>query len=157
MGISNGDGDGGGDRRRWLWGHFPVPAGCRNRDFLSPKSPLRWRQRCGTFRGFLIDDLGFWYRQASYRRRVKVDGRPGGPHHALARPRVVRTKGVWPPCGPSPTLLLAPWVFRENSNFGFCPVQFREYSFSDFLEPKTAENRQLALRHLVNRLIPENV
>ena len=25
-----------------------------------------------------------------------------------------------------------------------------------FLEPKTAENRELALRHLVNRLVPEN-
>jgi hypothetical protein len=34
------DGDGGevdGDRWRWLWGHFPVPAGCRNRDFCPPK------------------------------------------------------------------------------------------------------------------------
>jgi hypothetical protein len=21
----------------WLWGHFPVPAGCSNRDFCPPK------------------------------------------------------------------------------------------------------------------------
>ena len=27
---------------------------------------------------------------------------------------------------------------------------------STFLEPKTAENRELALWHLVNRLVPEN-
>jgi hypothetical protein len=26
-----------GDGWRWLWGHFPVPAGCRNRDFCPPK------------------------------------------------------------------------------------------------------------------------
>jgi hypothetical protein len=34
------DGDGGdddGDRWIWLRGHFPVPAGCRNRDFCLPK------------------------------------------------------------------------------------------------------------------------
>ena len=63
MGISNGDGDGGGDRWRWLWGHFPVLVGCRNRDFLSPESPLRWRRRCGTFRGWRLDDLGFLHRE----------------------------------------------------------------------------------------------
>jgi hypothetical protein len=26
-----------GDRWRWLWGHFPIPAGYRNRDFCPPK------------------------------------------------------------------------------------------------------------------------
>jgi hypothetical protein len=34
------DGDGGagdGDRWRWLWGHFPVLAGCRNRYFYPLK------------------------------------------------------------------------------------------------------------------------
>jgi hypothetical protein len=34
------DGDGGdndGDRWRWLWGHFPIPAGCQNRDLYPPK------------------------------------------------------------------------------------------------------------------------
>jgi hypothetical protein len=47
IGGSNGDGGGGevdgdggdgdGDRWRWLRGHFPIPAGCRNRDFCPPK------------------------------------------------------------------------------------------------------------------------
>jgi hypothetical protein len=60
IGGSNGDGDGGevdgdggdgdGDRWRWLQGHFPVPVGCRNRDFC----PLK----------FVFDDGGavelFW-------------------------------------------------------------------------------------------------
>jgi hypothetical protein len=30
-------GDGDGDRWTWLRGHFPVPVGCRNRDFCPPK------------------------------------------------------------------------------------------------------------------------
>jgi hypothetical protein len=34
----DGDGrDGDGDQWRWLRGHFPVPAGCWNRDFCPPK------------------------------------------------------------------------------------------------------------------------
>jgi hypothetical protein len=37
-GELDGDGeDGDGDRWRWLRGHFPVLAGCQNRDFYPPK------------------------------------------------------------------------------------------------------------------------
>jgi hypothetical protein len=37
-GEVNGDGgDGDGDRWRWLQGHFPIPVGCRNRDFCPLK------------------------------------------------------------------------------------------------------------------------
>jgi hypothetical protein len=35
--VDGDGGDGDGDRWRWLRGHFPVPAGCRNRDFYPPK------------------------------------------------------------------------------------------------------------------------
>jgi hypothetical protein len=41
--------------------------------------------------------------------------------------------------------------------FGFCFVQFREYFLFNFSETqKTAENRELELWHLVNRLVLEN-
>ena len=150
MGISNGDGDGGGDRWRWLRGHFLVPAGCQNRDFLSPESPLWWWRRCGTFHGWRLDDLGFLHREASYRRRGKVGGRPGGPHHALAWPRVARAKG-W--CG----RLVAPLrlffglhvSFSKILTLAFVPSNSENIDFLTFLEPKTAENRQLALWHLL--------
>jgi hypothetical protein len=37
-GEVDGDGrDGDGDRWRWLWGHFPIPAGCWNREFYPSK------------------------------------------------------------------------------------------------------------------------
>src|SRR3954462_12956993 len=78
MGISNGDEDGDGDRWRWLRGHFPVPAGCQNRDFLSLESPLRWRRRCGTFHGFLVDSLGFLGQGLLIGEGGKVGGGPGG-------------------------------------------------------------------------------
>ena len=87
---------------RWIWlrGHFPIPAGCRNRDFLSPESPLRWRWRYRDFCGFLMDALGFLGRRLLIGAGIKVGGRPGGPHHALARPGLARAKGgvatLWP-------------------------------------------------------------
>src|SRR4051812_39679989 len=72
MGIINSDGDGGGDLWRWLPGHFPVTAGCQNRDFLSPESPARWRQRYRGFRGFLLDALGFLGRRLLIGAGIKV-------------------------------------------------------------------------------------
>ena len=158
MGISNSDGDGGGDRWRWLQGHFPVPAGCRNRDFLSPKSPLRWWRCCGTFYGFLIDYLGFMHREASYRRRGKVGGRPGGPHHLVARPGLARAT-TW--CGrPVAPLRIVFWLRVPHGKILTLPFvlsNFENIDFLTFLEPKTTENMQLALWHLVNRLVLENV
>ena len=146
MGISNGDGDGGGDRWRWLRGHFPVPAGCRNRDFLSPKSPLRWQRRCGTFRGWRLDDLGFLHQEASYRRRGKIGGQPGGPHHLVARP------GLWPLSvsssgSVSPLVKYRLWLLSR-------PIP-RIFIFWIFWNQKIEENRQLALWNLVNRLVQE--
>jgi hypothetical protein len=35
--VDGDSGDGDGDRWRWLRGHFPVPAGSRNRDFCPLK------------------------------------------------------------------------------------------------------------------------
>ena len=107
MGISNGDGDGGGDRWRWLRGHFPVPAGCRNRDLLSPEPPLRWRRCCGTFRGWRLDDLGFMHREALIGKRG-AEGVPEGPTPPLARPGLARATR-W--CGhPLALLRLVFWL-----------------------------------------------
>ena len=36
IGVSNGDGDGGGVDGDGSGGQFPVPVGCRNRDFCPP-------------------------------------------------------------------------------------------------------------------------
>jgi hypothetical protein len=41
--------------------------------------------------------------------------------------------------------------------FGFCFVQFREYFLCNFFETqKQQKNWELALWHLVNRIVPEN-
>ena len=50
-----------------------------------------------------------------------------------------------------------PYCSGKNRHIGFCPVQFREYAFFSFSQTKNSKKRQLALRHLVNRLVPESV
>jgi hypothetical protein len=48
-------------------------------------------------------------------------------------------------------------VLGKNRNFSFCFVQFWEYLLCNFYwNTKTAENRELTLWHLINRLVPEN-
>ena len=114
MGINNGDGYGGGDRWRWLRGHFPVMAGCRNRDFISLESPFRWRRHYGGFSGSMIDPLGFLGRSLLIGEEGEVGGGPGVPHPLWARPRV----------GPCPPRVWPSW-FPPPSHFRFS-VSLRE-------------------------------
>ena len=50
-------------------------------------------------------------------------------------------------------LLEASW---QNRTLGVDFVQFREYFLTRISETKNSRKQQLALRHLVNRLVPEN-
>ena len=84
--------------------------------------------------------------EASYRRKGRPRGCPRRPHHPLvwARPgRVAR----W--CGWAPTPLCLIFWLRESSGeigfLAFVPSNSENIHFLTFLEPKTAENRQLAL------------
>jgi hypothetical protein len=84
----DGDGskvDGGGrdgDRARWRWlrGHFPVPAGCWNRDFCPLKFVFDDGGAAELFWKFFADSLRVFYPEASYRQRGIVRGLPGAPH-----------------------------------------------------------------------------
>ena len=82
---------------------------------------------------------------------------PEGPTPPLgvARPGP-RLGQVRPPRGASLSPLLALALLREIRNFGFCFIQFREYFLCKISETKNNRKQELALRHLVNRLVPEN-
>jgi hypothetical protein len=78
------------------------------------------------------------------RRSHHLVARPGGgPHHHL----------VWLPLGPPPALLWTPSSCQVIRKFSFCFVQFREYFLCNFSE---TQKQEMALWHLVNRLVPEN-
>jgi hypothetical protein len=108
------------------------------------------------FHGKLIGSLGFSRRGEYIGRRARqevgqVAPPPGGaaragPYHPM----------VWLAPGSPPSLLWTLSRVGKNRNFGFCFVQFQEYFLCSFSETQKNENRELALWHLVNRLVPEN-
>jgi hypothetical protein len=76
---------------------------------------------------------------------------PGGTARGWAAPPHGEA-GPWPPSGSLSVLVLRPgkvgvWVFVSSNSENISRVAF--------LNTKTAENRELALWHLVNSLVPE--
>jgi hypothetical protein len=86
--------------------------------------------------------------EALYRRRGVVRGLPGTPHTRAARPRA----GPWPPSGSRLVLILRPGKIKllelvsSNSENISCVA---------FLKHKNSRKQELALWHLVNRLVPK--
>ena len=84
-------------------------------------------------------------------------GQPGPPHPTPAWPHLgPRPPRVWGPGG-SPQVLsrlrkLPELLFMEEK----ISSDSEDILRVGFLKPKTAENTELALWHLVNRLVPEN-
>ena len=80
------------------------------------------------------------------------------PNHMAARQGVgPRLCVVWPPPGSSSSLSFGLRVRAGKiGTWPFVSCNFENISRSNFLKQKTAENRELALWHLVNRLVPEN-
>ena len=67
-----------------------------------------------------------------------------------------RLGGVWASLWPPGSLLLAVASLRDFKVFAIYPVQFRETFMYNFSETKNSRKQELALRHWVNRLVPEN-
>ena len=82
----------------------------------------------------------------------------GGHHTIGGRGPTLGRALVWR--GPLVGLLRLPFGLRDLLvillTMSFVSSNSENISLIDFLKPKTAENRELALWHLVNRLVPEN-
>ena len=96
-------------------------------------------------------------KKSIYRRRGKVGGRPGGPHHATARPGGARAE-TW--CGLPVAPLRLSFGLRVRDikigTSGFVSSNSENISRTTFLKYKNSRKQELALWHLVNRLVPEN-
>src|SRR3954452_13321708 len=120
-------------------------------------SPRRWR-RLRTYFWTFLAIFRVFHPGGINRRSDGVGAGPGGPLLCQARP--ARLGRAWPRCGPPVAPLLLPFGHLESSG-----VKLRKIvSFSNseniwlpvILKPKTAENRNWPLRHLVNRLVAGN-
>jgi hypothetical protein len=100
----------------------------------------------------------FFPSRGFYRRKGSVRGWATWPHHVVARPGAgPRNHMVILAPGPPPSHLRSSRSFGKNRRFIFCFVQFQEYFLCNFSETqKQQKNRELALWHLVNRLVLEN-
>ena len=88
--------------------------------------------------------------------RPKYDGqsRPWAPHHVPECQQVrPRHHMVWRGRGSPPSPLWTPCTCRENRRLGLVPCNSENISCETFPKRKTAKNRELALWHLVNRLV----
>ena len=93
----------------------------------------------------------------TYRRRMGIGGLVGPPHHTVVRPHLgPRPSVVWGPGAPpqvsSGLRKLPDLLFMEEKISSDSEDIFRV----GFLKRKIAKNTELALWHLVNRLVPEN-
>jgi hypothetical protein len=112
--------------------------------------------RGGTFRGFLITPRRITPRGVYIGERVALGGSQGGHtlgRHGLGPGRAALWCGahlapLWPALVPSS-------VFHWENDFRTYLVQFREYFLCRISETKNSRKQELALRHLVNRLVPE--
>ena len=100
---------------------------------------------------------GLFFHEASRSPKTKRSGATGCPNPRAARPpsgRASLSSGaprapLWRLSG----FLEASWDFKI---LGVDFVQFREYFLTRISETKNSRKQELALRHLVNRLVPEN-
>ena len=134
--VDGDGGDGKGDRWRWLRGHFPVPAGCRNRDFCPPKLVLDGGGgRSRSLRnpsGVRVFSAGAIYGPKGSSRRS-----PRPPHVASARPDLNLGQ---PTCRASPVRIRPP--MEMNLLYKTCGGKFpatfatRLFSFDVVFRPE---------------------
>jgi hypothetical protein len=95
-------------------GQFPSRQGARTETSV----PRNWSLMAAALRNFLWMDAGrfrAFVSEAFYRRKGDVKGHPRGPHHTVAQPEGgAHHPMVWPPPGPSPSLLGTPSSYREK-------------------------------------------
>jgi hypothetical protein len=145
------DGDGSG-------GTSPSRQGAGTETSIPRNSSAAAAELRNSFKKF-ADSPRFFRPEALNRRRGIVIGQPGAPHTRVAWPGpgschlCVRAAS-----GPPPALFRSSGSFREKIRLlAFVSSNSENISCVAFLKHKTAENRELALWHLVNRLVPEIV
>jgi hypothetical protein len=156
MGDNNGNGDGGGVDRDGS-GAIPHPSRVPEQRFLSPEIGLRWRRCYGTFRGRRLGDLGFSPRREYIGRRAMSKGVPGA--HTTSWPGQgwpAPPYGVASPWPSSVSALDFVFVSGKIGSLAFVSSNSENISCVTFRKYKNSRKHELALWHLVNRLVPEN-
>jgi hypothetical protein len=156
MGVSNGDEDGGGVDGDCSGGNSPSQQGAR----IETSIPQNLSLMTAALRNFSwidADSFRVFASEAIYRRKGDVGGRLGGPHHVVARPEGGHAT-LWCGCLGALLRLLFGLCVRDSKigTSGFVSSNSENISCITFLKYKNSRKQELALWHLVNRLVPEN-
>jgi hypothetical protein len=156
MGVDNGDGDGGGVDGDGSGGNSPSRQGAGIKTFV----PRNWSSMAAVLRNFSWKDAGLFRvftTEAFYRRKGDVRGWTRGPHLVVVRPG-----GPAPPSGVaaswplSVSALDSVFMSEKIGGLAFVLSNSKNISCITFLKYKNNRKHELALWHLVNRLVLEN-
>jgi hypothetical protein len=138
-------------------GAIPHPGRVLEQRLLSPEIGLRWQRCCGTFRGWRHIPLGFSWQGKFIFERAMSEGTQGAhttwwhgqggptPPYGLASP--------WPS---SVSALDFVFVSGKIGSLAFVSSNSENISCITFLRYKNCRKQEMALWHLVNRLVLEN-
>jgi hypothetical protein len=102
------------------------------------------------------DSFRVFASEAIYRRKGDVRGHLGGPHHGLAWPGGAPPGGVATSVPSSVSALDSVFVSGKIGGLAFVSSNSENISCITFLKYKNSRKQELALWHLVNRLVSEN-
>ena len=135
-------------------GAIPRPGRVPEQRFLSPRNLSLMAAARQTFSWKMIHSFRVLASGAINRPKYDGQRRPWAPHHVPGQPEGGRAT-TW--CGWLVALLLLPFGLRVHvgkiGGWIFVSSNSQNISCVTFLKPKTAKNTQLALWHLVNRLV----
>ena len=135
----------------------PRPDRVPEQELLTPETCRRWRRRCGCFCGICRIPLGHMC-QGKYIGEGATSVAARGPHTLWWRTRGWTRATMW--CGRPTGLLHLSFGLRVRDgnirSLLFVPSNSENISLSTFLKRKNSRKQELALWHLVNRLVPEN-
>jgi len=156
MGVSNGDEDGGGVDGDGSGGNSPSRQGAGT-EISVPRTRVDDGGGYGTFRGIWLGPLGFSREKQFIGERARSVGAQGA-HSTWWRGQGWARATLW--CGqPLAPLRLSFGLrgcFSKIGTSGFVSSNFENISRTTFMKYKNSRKQELALWHLVNRLVPEN-
>jgi hypothetical protein len=137
-------------------GAIPYPGRVPEQRLLCPEIGLWWRRRCGTFRGWMPIDLGFSRRRHFIGERAMSEGTQGAHTTWWRGQRGAPPYGVAASVPSSVSALGSVFVSGKIGGSTFVSSDSENISCVTFLKYKNSKKQELALWHLVSRLVPEN-
>jgi hypothetical protein len=138
-------------------GAIPCPGRVPEQRLLSPEIGPRWRRRCRTFHKWMPIPLGFSRRMEFIGGRAMSEGTQGA-HTTWWRSQgwPKPPYGVASPWPSSVSTLDSVFMSGQIGGLAFVSSNSKNISCVTLLKHKNSRKQELALWHLVNRLVPEN-